>query len=313
MTRRRILLALLLLLVAAAAVVYFVFPEVPLRLAERAELGAAGLHRESVVVGGDRVVYLVGGHGETLLLLPGFGADKSNWVRAAKYLTPHFRVIAPDLPGFGESTRDEHARYAVEDQVDRVQAFARRLGLDTVHIGGNSMGGAIAGAYAARHREAVRSLWLLDPGGVRSARRSELEERLARGDNPLLVQDVDGFERLLDFVFVERPPIPRPIERYLARQAMVHRPFNEKVARDLAEKPIALESVLRGVSVPTLILWGDRDRLVDVSGAAILRSAMPNAQVVVLRGVGHVPMVERPEESANAFLAFRGLRSSSDP
>jgi pimeloyl-ACP methyl ester carboxylesterase len=308
MTRRRVLLALLSLLLAVPAVVYFLFPGIPLRLAERAELRAAGLHRASVVVASDRIVYLIGGSGEPLLLLHGFGADKSNWVRVAKYLTPHFRVVAPDLPGFGESTRDERASYAVDDQVERVHTFARLLDLGALHVGGNSMGGAIAGAYAARYPEEVRSLWLLAPGWVRSAKRSELDERIARGDNPLLVDDSDGFERLLDFVFVERPAIPRPIERYLARRAVLHRPFNEKVGRDLMRKPIVLEKVLNEVPIPTLILWGDHDRLVDVSGAEILKSALTNARVIILRDVGHVPMVERPEESARAFLDFRGVR-----
>jgi pimeloyl-ACP methyl ester carboxylesterase len=297
-----IVVAILVVLVVA---VFVRFPVLALRLAESIELHAAGLRRASVEVGGDHVAYLIGGSGEPLLLLHGFGADKSSWVRVAKHLTPHFSVVAPDLPGFGESTRDPDARYGIADQVDRVHAFAAGLGLPPLDIGGNSMGGAIAGAYAARFPGEVKHLWLLAPGGVRSAKRSELDEMLARGENPLLVNDADGFERLLDFVFVERPSIPRPIERYLAEQAIAHRAFNDKILHELFAGLKPLEDELRGSTTPTLILWGDHDRLVDVSGAQVLKSVMPNAEVVVMANVGHVPMIEKPAKSAAAFIAFR--------
>src|SRR5205085_5083305 len=102
----------------------------------------------------------------------------------------------------------------------------------------------IAGVYAAHHPEDVKSLWLLDPGWVRSVKPSELQERMARGENPLLVADADGFERLLDFLFVERPPIPRPIERYLAEQGIAHRAFNEKIMADFQSTPLILEDEL---------------------------------------------------------------------
>jgi abhydrolase domain-containing protein 6 len=305
----RILFGSLVLLFGLAAGAYFFLPGLTLALAERVELRAAGLERAAIEIPGYHVVYLVGGKGEPLVLLHGFGADKSNWVRVARFLTPRFRVVAPDLPGFGESTRDLNARYGVNDQVERVHAIVRTLGLGAIHIGGNSMGGAIAGVYAARYPQEVKSLWLLDPGWVMSAKRSELDQRLARGDNPLLVNDAEGFERLLDFVFVTRPRIPRPIERYLAERAVAFRPFNEKVVADLQAAPIVLENELKGLPTPTLILWGDSDRLVDVSAATVLESVMPNAEVVVMRGVGHIPMVEKPEDSANAFLHFRKLAS----
>jgi pimeloyl-ACP methyl ester carboxylesterase len=190
-----------------------------------------------------------------------------------------------------------------------VHALVQALGFHDVCVGGNSMGGAIAGAYAARYRQEVKCLWLLAPAFVESAKPSELDRRLDRGENPLLVDDVDGFERLLDFVFVKRPPIPRAVERYLADEAIVNRAFNEKIGRDFAVAPLALENEVKGLPVPTLIVWGDHDRLVDVSGADVLKSVLPQAEVVVMLDVGHIPMVERPEESAKAFLRFRGIAS----
>lgn len=304
---KRVVVPVVVVAVVLAVAAYWLFPGVALDLARRSELRAAGLDQHGIDVAGHRVEYLSGGQGETLLLLHGFGADKSNWVRVAKYLTPHFRIIAPDLPGFGQSSKLPGERYGIDDQVERVHALARALALDSFHVGGNSMGGEIAGVYAARYPAEVKSVWLLAPGGVASARRSELQERIAKGENPLFVSDVDGFERLLDFVFVARPYIPRAIERYLAAQAIANRPFNEKIGNDLRDHPIALEVAAKGLKAPTLIVWGDHDRLVDVSGAQILASVMPKAKVVVMTNVGHIPMVERPRETAEAFLGFRGF------
>jgi len=93
------------------------FPQITLSLAQGWERRRAGLAEAVLEVANQRIAYLAGGTGDHLLLLHGFGADKDNWVRVAQYLTPHFYVIAPDLPGFGESTRDPNARYAVDDQV----------------------------------------------------------------------------------------------------------------------------------------------------------------------------------------------------
>ena len=106
-------------------------------------------------------------------------------------------------------------------------------------------------------------------------------------------------------MFVERPSIPRPVERYLAEQAIANRAFNDKILHDLFAGMRPLEDELRGATTPTLILWGDHDRLVDVSGAQVLKSAMPSAEVVVMANIGHAPMIERPSESAAASLAFR--------
>ena len=193
------------------------------------------------------------------------------------------------------------------DQVERLHAFARALGLAQFHLGGNSMGGWIAGAYAAGYPHQVQSLWLLAPGGVASAQASELAQHLAQGENPLIVNRPEDFDTMFEFAAVVRPWIPGPIKRHLAEQAMRQRDFNAKVVRDLAETPLSLEPLLQDHPVPALIVWGEQDRIVHVSGAAILAGRMPNAQAVVMPHTGHVPMIERPQETAERFLRFQHI------
>ena len=118
MTKKKPLLATFFVLLVGLAVVYFLFPSVPLTLATQAERRAANFEQREVDIAGHHIAYLIGGQGDVLVLLHGFGADKDNWSRVARDLTPHFQVIAPDLPGFGDSSREPKASYAFDDQVD---------------------------------------------------------------------------------------------------------------------------------------------------------------------------------------------------
>jgi abhydrolase domain-containing protein 6 len=307
---KRILIGVPLALILVLVGIYFFVPQIPLAIALKAQQRAAGVEQKEIQVKGHPVPYLTGGTGEPLVLLHGFGGDKNHWVRIAKYLTPHFIVIAPDLPGFGETDRDPSLRYGISDQVERIHDFVEALHLKSFHLGGNSMGGQIAGAFSARYPQDVKTLWLLAPGGVMSAEMSELGELVRKGENPLLISNVQDYEALLDFVFVERPRIPRSIKRYLTKEAIQNREFNAKVFKEIHQDRAPLESVLKGIPIPTLITWGDHDRLLDVSGAEMLRSAMANAEVIVMKNTGHAPMIERPKETAVAFLRFQGKGSN---
>jgi pimeloyl-ACP methyl ester carboxylesterase len=169
MKKKYILLIAALTIVLAVVVVYFAFPAAAFKFLLKAERSSAGLEQHSIKVDGLHIEYLEGGQGDVVLLLHGFGANKDNWTRISKHITPHYRVIAPDLPGFGESSRQPDANYTIAAQADRVNAFVRTLGIQSFHLGGSSMGGNIAGVYAAQHPESVISLWLVAPGGVASA------------------------------------------------------------------------------------------------------------------------------------------------
>jgi len=122
------------------------------------------------------------------------------------------------------------AQYTVQAQAVRLDQFVTALGIEKFHLGGNSMGGAIAGTYAARHGHKVSSLWLIAPGGVASAQPSELAKHLEAGHkNILIVETPADYDRLLDFVFVQKPPIPGAIKRYFVKEAIHHRPLNQKI------------------------------------------------------------------------------------
>lgn len=111
--------------------------------ATRAEQTLAGFRRRERRSGGLKWVYLDSGenHRPPLVLIHGFGGDKSNWTRMCRHLHGCFRIIVPDLPGFGESESPPTQRYRIQDHVDRLRGFLADLGIAQPHLGGNSMGG----------------------------------------------------------------------------------------------------------------------------------------------------------------------------
>lgn len=277
------------------------------RQAMNAERAQSGLARKEIVLqDGLRYVYLEGGQGEPLMLLHGFGGNKDNFTRAARYLTPHYRVIVPDNVGFGESSHPQQADYTSAAQVERLRALAQALGIKTLHVGGNSMGGQIALTYAALYPNEVASLWLLNPAGMWTAPRSEAARIVIEtGRNPLLVRNEDEFAKLIDFVMSEPPFVPRPILNVMAQERISNVALEERIFSQIVEDSV--EKRVAGLATPALIVWGDRDRVIHVDTAGMLHKLMPRSQVVVMPGIGHMPMLERPQQSAEDYLQFRAL------
>ncbi len=293
------------LVLGAGVYLYTTAPERAVRAAFEYERRLAGLERKEITLaGGLRYVYLEGGQGAPLLLLHGFGANKDNFTRVAKYLTPHFRVIIPDHAGFGESAKPPQADYGPRAQAERLRTFARALGVSKLHLGGNSMGGHIALTYAALYPNEVESLWLLSAAGVWSAPPSELRKRMTdTGENPLLVQDEDDFAQLVSMVTAKPLMIPRPFLDVVAQERIKNYALEERVFKQLAADSV--EERIRGLAVPTLIVWGQQDRVLHPGTAGILQMLLIKSEVVMMQGVGHVPMLEQPERSALDYLRFR--------
>jgi abhydrolase domain-containing protein 6 len=290
----------------AVVAVYFIAPGVLFDLAMTLARRNGGLSCKEITVDGHRVPYLEGGTGEPLVVLHGFAANKDHWTMIAPLLTRHFRLIAPDVPGFGDSSRHPDARYGLDEQLARIAGFVDALQLDQFHLGGNSMGGYLSAMFAARYPDRVKSLWLLAPAGVLAAAPSELQMMFERGENPLLVDDVRTFDVLADLAFTVQPPMPAQFKRPLVKRAMSEAPFNAKIFTEIFTDPVDLETELEGCDVRSMIVWGDGDRLLHPNGAEILSRVLANSECRIMQRMGHVPMVERPTETAADFLRFQG-------
>lgn len=289
---------------AAAFLVSLVAPEGLTRLGTLLERRISGLKTKHAKVNGFDMPYLEGGQGPVLLLLHGFGADKDNFTRIARFLTPHFRVLIPDLPGFGDASRNAKACYTMADQVANVHAFLEQLGITRLHMGGNSMGGFIAAQFAVPYGHMVQSLWLLDPAGTTASHDSAVLRKYEKtGDLPMLVRRVGDFNETIRATTHKTPFLPRFARVALGRRAVADFELHTRIFREMAESPV-LDTAFKPMATPALIVWGKEDEILSPAGAEAFRQLFPNSTVILMEGIGHLPMAEAPQQTARDYLAY---------
>lgn len=229
--------------------------------------------RKTVNIDSDQWVYNTAGHGEKLILLHGFGASKESWNDILPFLAENYSIVAVDIPGHGEISKNINSNYSIDTQLLRLNDFIKRLGLASFHIAGNSMGGAIAGAYSARYPSKVKSLWLIDPAGVKSSKKSDFEKLYEKtGKNVMVAGTVEEFDRQMTWFYHNPPDISDYMKRGIVDLIGSDATFANKLYTDLLLNWVPLEEVLTGFEAPVLITWGESDRLTEVSGAAILHN-----------------------------------------
>ena len=271
----------------------------------------SGVRRHTVQVDDHRIVYSEGGRGDTVLLLHGFGASGDSWNRCAASLTRKYRVIAPDLPGWGASTRLEHASYGYPAQLERIHRLTEELKLDRFHLAGHSMGGFLAAAYAARFPAKVITLGLIAPHGMAEPQPSDLAQSVEKGDNWLVASSLSDFNRLLDNLFVRRPYIPSAVIKYLGKLAVRNFAKSSKIFSELQHNQPPLLQRLSQIKAPTLIVWGDHDRVIHVSCAELFRSNIKRAELLIVSACGHMPVSEKVKAWTKPYMAF--LEKSVEP
>jgi len=280
------------------------------------ETTKAGLVNKTAEINGQQYFYLERNNPtatETVLLLHGFSADKTNWLRFVQALPDSYRVLALDLMGHGEHPVDLNTNYSIENQLTYVQRFITQHVQGPIHIIGNSMGGAIASLYAATSPDKVKSLMLISPAGVHNIA-SEMDKLLADNTNPLIADSVEQFYQVVDFVMEDGPFIPAPVLKVQAEKAVERFALNQKIFTDIREDMNKnLDTRFSKIQAPTLILWGQEDRVINSENIVRYAELIPNASARLLEGIGHLAMLEVPEISAQAFvqLSSRTINSQT--
>jgi pimeloyl-ACP methyl ester carboxylesterase len=265
-----------------------------------------------IEVDGMRMRYVHAGTGRPLLLIHGLVGSAANWAENIAALARHSSVYAVDLVNMGRSERVGGLDASLAATADRVDALMEALGLAEADIAGHSHGGAVALMLAARHSDRVRSLILFAPINPFS----NLEDSLIR-----LYRSAPG-RRLAAMA----PYLPRWVQR-IALGRMYGDParIGEETLEGYVEGlrvPGTVEHVLaivrgwhadmaalakaipRAARIPTLLVWGDRDRAVSVASGERLHREMAASELLVLRGGGHVVFAELPAECNRAMSAW---------
>jgi pimeloyl-ACP methyl ester carboxylesterase len=244
-----------------------------------------------------------------IVLLHGTGASLHTWDGWTRVLDRERRVIRFDLPGFGLTGPSPDGLYTVESYVDTVLAVADTLGVQRFVLAGNSLGGYVAWAIAVLHPQRVDRLILVDAAGYPFQSQSvPLAFRIAR--TPLLnvlMRDVlprSVVASSLRNVYGNPSRVtPELVDRYFE---LATREGNRAalVARFDQTKPGSLAERVREIQVPTLILWGARDRLIPLEFGERFAREIHGSRLVVFDALGHVPHEEDPARTVAAVLPF---------
>ena len=144
----------------------------------------------------------------------------------------------------------------------------------------------------------------MDAAGVHY-KTTELDRAMLSGKNPLVVHKPEDFEHLLDFVTHERPLVSQPVIDYMADRAMQDSALQEHIFRDVLFPDIDFLLLdLPNIQAPTLVMWGEEDKVLSPDNAKVFKQYIPHSQLITLPGVGHMPMVEEPEKSGFAVRQF---------
>jgi pimeloyl-ACP methyl ester carboxylesterase len=237
----------------------------------------------SVTVKGMRIHYEAEGpaSGPVVVLIHGLGGRAEDWSNLAPYFArAGFRVYMPDLPGYGRSERPAGFSYSVPDEAEAVVGFLDALGLKQVNLGGWSMGGWIVQIVAARHPERVSRLMLFDSAGIYE--KPLWDTNLFTSKTPA---QLDQLEALL---MPDPPPIPGFVARDILRITKDHGWVIERALDTMLTGQDATDSLLPQLKMPVLILWGKEDRITPVEQGQKMHSLVPQSELDVFNGCGHL-------------------------
>jgi pimeloyl-ACP methyl ester carboxylesterase len=274
------------------------------------------MEQKEFTIHGKRLTYRIGGKGPLLLLIHGMAGSATTWKQVMPALSEHFTVLAPDLLGHGDSNK-EKGDYSLGAMASTLRDLIVGLGYKRATVVGQSYGGGIALQFAYQYPERCERLVLVDAGG------------LGKEVNPLLrMLTLPGSEAVL--LVACAPPVRRIVEA-IGRIAFRKKLQDNTVIPELWRSYASLGSLEgrraflrtlravidpRGQSVsandklylaagmPTLIIWGEDDRIIPVEHAYAAHKVIAGSWLEIIEGVGHYPHCEAPERFVTALTEF---------
>jgi pimeloyl-ACP methyl ester carboxylesterase len=247
-------------------------------------------------------------NGPVLLLVHGFSSNKEVWRPLGEDLGARFHVVIPDLPGWGDSTRLAGGSYDIDAQAARLNDFLLALDLREINLVGHSMGGAIAGVFAAERPERIARLVLISPLGL-SFVENDFIRALNAGDNPFIYDDRAGVERTARLVYLDPPEMSdQEVENAIAGNRR-QRSFIESTLAQIRPPSqwLALDHRLAQLTMPVLGIGCREDKVIDISALETMQNGLPDGRVdkaVTLEGCNHLPMLERPVATGQLLSDF---------
>ena len=261
-------------------------------------------------VAGSTVRTAAGQTPPVVVLLHGFGASLHTWEDWASVLSQDFRVIRYDLPGAGLTGPDASGDYTDARGMAVLLALLDRLGIQKTSLIGHSMGGRLAWNFAAAYPERIEKLILISPDGFASP-------GFEYGKPPEIGASIQAMRFILPKPILRMSLAPAYADPSVMTDQLLTRYHDLMLAPGIRPALISrLEQstlkdpnpTLATIQAPTLLVWGDQDAMIPFANSADYLRALPNARLVKMPGVGHLPHEEAPAESVLAVHEF--LRES---
>jgi pimeloyl-ACP methyl ester carboxylesterase len=262
---------------------------------------------------GHDVAYRRAGAGQAIVLLHGIAGSNTTWDELLPVLARDHDVIAPDLPGHGESGSSA-GDYSVGAMAATVRDLLLALGVERVTVVGHSLGGGVAMQFAYLFPDFTERLILISAGGLGRSVNPVLASAALPGAE-LVTAVLGQGTRLASKLYRSLPVVPQPgrvveeLERGLSAlavretRAAFHATLRSVVGFD-GQRVFAGDRLYLAAAMPTLIVWGERDRIIPAGHGHRAHAAMPGSELVVMPDVGHFPPMEAPEALGDAVSDF---------
>ena len=262
------------------------------------------LNEKFVCVDGNKIRYLDSvSKNIPMVLVHGLGASAERWEFVAPRLSKHFRLIIPDLVGFGHSDKPV-ADYTTTFFVDFLEKFLERISISNHHIIGSSMGGYIASQYASRPGNKARSLILVSPAGIMRTSTPALDmyimaalypnQNTARNAFQTMATPDNIVEQIIIDRFIDRMKMPN------AKMAFVSALLGLKNAPKITP-------ILKSIKIPSMVIWGKSDPVIPIRYAAEFVASIRRCKMVKMQA-GHAPYAEKPDAFCDIVMDFLQVR-----
>lgn len=243
----------------------------------------------SIKISGLDISYSILGNGKPFLVLHGWGSKKERWIKTAEIISQKgFSVVVPDLPGFGESQLPS-ASWSLDNYCDFLDSFIRNTfpGSQKVYLLGHSFGGALAAKFSLKYPERIEGLFLVASACIR--KKTAKKKFLPVVSKALKVFSFIPFARKAFYKFIVGK------SDYLSVEGVLKETYLKVISEDLSQS-------LSSITVPTTIIWGDKDEATPIEDAYLINKKISNSKLVTIPGGTHNLEIKMPETLAQKIL-----------
>jgi len=263
------------------------------------------LHEYWANLDGLKIRYRESGKGNErhILFIHGLGSSSDRWLGIPDALSANFHTIALDLPGFGKSSKPVTMNYTIQNFRENIVDFINKLGINDgkTSIVGHSLGGYIAAEVTIENKNLVERLVLIDSSGMLKKPTLLLEEYLQVAMNPT----TDKVRKVFEQMVANPTRIPsKLVEGFIARINLANAKYAFKsTLQNSASTQIGVGR-LKLIEIPTLILWGIKDKVIPTSHSELFKDAIMNSRIEIIQDAGHAPFAEKPDQVCKILYNF---------